>query len=265
MKALRLASALALFVLVLPSHGIGQDKRTLKVLCYNIHHALPPSKKDSIDLDAIAQVITKSQADLVALQEVDVHTRRSGPFNQAEELGRKTGLTPYFIKAIDYDGGEYGVAILSRFPVTNLKRYPLPTKEGSGGEPRVLGAATIALPGNRQIVFACTHLDAQSDSVNRDLQIHAIAEVLKNSTLPVIIAGDFNAVPGSSIIRVLDSYFKRTCDPCDFTIPVDKPKKAIDFIAFSPERKFRVKKHEVIPEHYASDHLPVFVELKIRK
>jgi endonuclease/exonuclease/phosphatase family metal-dependent hydrolase len=141
---------------------------------------------------------------------------------------------------------------------------PLPTKEGTNGEPRVLGTVTITLPGKKQIVFACTHLDAQADSVNRELQIRAIAEALKTSTLPVIIAGDFNAAPGSGTIRVLDSHFKRTCDPCDFTIPVDKPKKAIDFIAFSPEEKFRVKKHEVIPERYASDHLPVFAELVIR-
>ena len=241
----------------------GKKSQRLKILCYNIHHASPPSKPDSIDLDAIAAVITRYQPDLVALQEVDVHTKRSGPYNQAEELGKRTGLTPYFIKAIDYDGGEYGVAILSRYPMTEKKRYPLPTKEGTGGEPRVLGAATIELPGKQSIVFACTHLDAQKDSVNRELQIDAIVAALKNSTTPVVIAGDFNAAPGSGTIRVLDSFFRRTCDPCAFTIPVDQPRKAIDFIAFSPATKFQLKKHEVIPERYASDHLPVFAELEI--
>lgn len=252
------------FVLILASEYslIAQSKKlTLKVLCYNIHHAAPPSKKDSIDLDAIARAINSRQPDLVALQEVDVHTGRSGPFNQAEELGRKTGLTPYFIKAIDYGGGEYGVAILSRYPMTSQKRYALPTKEGTGGEPRVLGTATITLPGKREMVFACTHLDAQRDPVNRELQIHAIAEALKSSKLPLIIAGDFNAHPGTGVIDVLDAHFKRTCDPCDFTIPVENPQKAIDFIAFYPQKKFNVKKHEVMPERYASDHLPVYAEL----
>jgi endonuclease/exonuclease/phosphatase family metal-dependent hydrolase len=261
----RLAFVQVLFVLVFQSQGVAQGKLKLKVLCYNIHHAAPPSVKDSIDLDAIARVISDAKPDLVALQEVDVNTGRSGPFNQAEVLGRKTGLTSYFIKAIDYDGGEYGVAILSRFPMSNLQRYPLPTKEGTGGEPRVLGTATITLPGKKEIVFACTHLDAQRDSVNRELQIRAITEVLKSTTAPVIIAGDFNAPPGSGTIRMLDASFKRTCDPCDFTIPTDKPNKAIDFIAFSPAKVFKVIKHEVIPERYASDHLPVFAELQIRK
>lgn len=236
--------------------------RVLRILCYNIHHASPPSKPDSIDLTAIAKVINDAKPDLVALQEVDVFTRRSGPYNQAEELAKKTGLKSYFFKAIDHDGGEYGVAILSRYPVTETLRYALPTKEGSGGEPRVLGTAVISLPGDHKIIFASTHLDAQRDSVNRLLQINAIKSQLKNAVYPVIIAGDFNAAPGSEVIRVLDSHFKRTCNPCDFTIPVDVPRKAIDFIALSPAEAFRIKEHQVIPERYASDHLPVFAVLE---
>ena len=58
----------------------GKKKQILKILCYNIHHASPPSKPDSIDLDAIARVIDAQDPDLVALQEVDVFTRRSGAF-----------------------------------------------------------------------------------------------------------------------------------------------------------------------------------------
>jgi endonuclease/exonuclease/phosphatase family metal-dependent hydrolase len=210
-------------VVFLPYHAAAQANKgaTLNILCYNIHHALPPSKKDSIDLDAIARVINEAKPDLVALQEVDVHTKRSDGIDQAAELGRKTGLTPYFFKAIDYDGGEYGVAILSRFPIKDQHRYPLPTKEGTKGEPRVLATAVITLSGKKEIVFACTHLDAQRDSVNRELQIKAISEILKTSKRPVIIAGDFNAPPGSGVIRVLDAHFKRTCTRCDFTIPAD--------------------------------------------
>lgn len=246
-----------------PEDGVAKKQR-LKILCYNIHHASPPSKPESIDLDAIAKVITSQQPDLVALQEVDVFTGRSGPHNQAEELANRTGLKPYFFKAIDFDGGEYGVAILSRYPVTQSNVYPLPTREGSGGEPRVLATTFIQLPGAKQIVFACTHLDAQADSVNRQLQINAIADILKETSLPIILAGDFNATPGSQVIEVLDKHLTRTCDPCQFTIPVDRPDKTIDFIAFSPGGKFKVKQHIVITERYASDHLPVFAELEIR-
>src|SRR5690606_7643924 len=92
-------------------------KYTVRVMSYNIHHAAPPSKPGVIDLDAIAAVIHAQQPDLVALQEVDVFTGRSGPFNQAEELGKRTGMSAHFFKAIDHDGGEYGLAILSKLEV----------------------------------------------------------------------------------------------------------------------------------------------------
>jgi endonuclease/exonuclease/phosphatase family metal-dependent hydrolase len=240
-----------------------QQKQILKILSYNIHHASPPSEPDSIDLNAIAQVITTLQPDLVALQEVDVFTARSGPFNQALELAKQTGLTPYFFKAIDFQGGEYGVAILSRYLVTDTKAYALPTKEGSGGEPRVLATATIQLANKQTIVFACTHLDAQRDSVNRMLQIDAIVETLRGSKHPVIIAGDFNATPASQVIGTLDKHFERTCEPCDFTVPVNDPTSAIDFIAYYPAKKFKVRRHSVVHERYASDHLPVFSILEL--
>lgn len=241
-----------------------ETKKTLalRVMCYNIHHAAPPANPEKIDLDAIARVINDQDPDLVALQEVDVNTKRSGPFNQAVELGKKTGLTPYFFKAIDYEGGEYGVAILSRYPVSETNLYPLPGQKENPGEPRVLGTAIIRLPGKQELLFACTHLEAGRDSTNRQLQMAAIGDLLEDVSMPIIIAGDFNAAPGSKVIRILDHHFDRTCDPCDPTIPVENPRKAIDFIAFSPSGQFKVKQHKVIAERKASDHLPVMAVLE---
>src|SRR5690554_6085119 len=77
--------------------------QTIGVLSYNIHHANPPSMPDSIDLGAIARVIVDSGAELIALQEVDVNTLRSGKsLDQAEELGKLTGMNVSFSKGIDY-------------------------------------------------------------------------------------------------------------------------------------------------------------------
>src|SRR5687767_3450568 len=97
------AAILLCSTFALTAHGwkAHLKKHTLKILCYNIHHASPPSKPGSIDLDAIAKVIMDHQPDLVALQEVDVFTGRSGPYNQAEELGKRTGMSAYFFKAIN--------------------------------------------------------------------------------------------------------------------------------------------------------------------
>jgi endonuclease/exonuclease/phosphatase family metal-dependent hydrolase len=239
----------------------------LRVLSYNIHHANPPSRPGIIDLEAIAKVIRDNSPDLVALQEVDVNTIRSGKTsNQAADLAKLSGLPYYFFaKAIDYEGGEYGVAILSKFPITDMKNTQLPTAPETKGERRTLASTVVTLPHGDRIVFACTHLDAQRSDTNRLLQINKITEILQDEKLPVVIAGDFNAQPSTRIINRLDQFFKRSCTvDCAHTIPVLNPKSTIDYVAFAPTDKITVTEHKVIDEKYASDHLPVSAILKIK-
>ncbi len=235
-----------------------KQQDTLKVLSYNIHHANPPSRPGLIDLDAIARVINEQQPDFVALQEVDVHTGRSGKdVHEGEVLAAKTGMHSFFAKGIPYDGGEYGIAVLSRFPVKEGHAYALPSVPGVKAEPRALCTVTVTLPGGRQIMMASTHLDVTKSDSNRVLQTKEIVRILGNAGMPVILAGDMNAKEGSMAINILDSSFTRTCRDCPFTIPVETPKRAIDFIMYMPAKAFRVVQHQVIPERYASDHLPV--------
>lgn len=247
----------------------GQDTgkaSLIRVLCYNIHHANPPSRPDFIDIAAVANVIKQQVPDLVALQEVDVYTTRSGKaLHQAEELGRLTGMKAYFAKAIDYGGGEYGVAILSKHPIETPQNYALPTAAGTGGELRTLATAVIILPSGKKILFASTHLDAQKNDTNRILQSKKVVEILEKESLPVILAGDFNAVASTPVIANFDSHFTRTCTTnCDFTIPEINPDRTIDYIVYAPKRKFRVVQNRVIAESYASDHRPVMAILELQ-
>ncbi len=237
----------------------------IRVMSYNIHHGNPPARQGVIDLEAIAQVITKEQPDLVALQEVDVRTGRSGPYHQAEVLSKKTGLYAYFAKAIDYDGGAYGLAILSRFPIQQPHTYPLPSHPGTGGEPRVLATVQVELPNGSPLLFACTHLDAQQRPESRHTQIREINRILQEAPHPVILAGDLNDTIGSETIRVLDEHFQRSCEDCAPTIPADRPVKAIDFIAFKPQDHFTVLQHQTIPEKDASDHCPVLSVFRLKQ
>lgn len=234
------------------------------VLSYNIHHCNPPSKPGLIDLDSVAGVIRKENPDLVALQEVDVNTGRSGKIDEAALLAEKTGMKYKFYKAIDHDGGDYGLAILSKFDLASTQLYPLPTDAESKGEPRILATAIVKING-KQVLFACTHLDAQRDSKNRLMQIRKIRELLDSQKLPVIIAGDLNADPESEVIKIFDESFKRTCTNCGYTIPVVTPNKTIDFIGYKPGSDFEVVNHQVVNEHYASDHLPIKAVLKMIK
>lgn len=235
--------------------------RSLKVMTYNIHHANPPSKPDVIDMQAIAHVINNYQPDLVALQEVDVNNRRSGEsLDQAAELGKLTGMEHFFVKGIDYEGGAYGIAVLSRLPILNADSLRLPMEQNSGGEPRVMAIITVETESGDSLLFACTHLDLKEE--NRMLQANAITAHFNKRLLPVIIGGDFNAKPGSDVINHFDKYFKRSSVPgkAAFTIPEKQPNREIDFIMYKSKGAFKPVKHEVVKEPYASDHLPVYVE-----
>jgi endonuclease/exonuclease/phosphatase family metal-dependent hydrolase len=236
----------------------------LRVMSYNIHHANPPSKPGFIDLDAIAAVIRLENPDLVALQEVDMNIRRSGGVNQAAEIARKLGMKFVFGKAIDFDGGEYGLAILSKHPLSDPLIYKLPTDSASKGEPRILLTARVLITGGKELLFGNTHLDSGTDPINRLMQVSKIKQIGQKESSAFIIAGDLNADPGTKEIRLLDKQFKRTCEPCRPTFPVVNPQKAIDFIAVNSATQFRVISHKVLNEQYASDHLPVVAVLELQ-
>lgn len=230
-------------------------------MSYNIHHANPPEKPGLIDIDAIAQVIRREQPDLVGLQEVDVNTKRSGSINEAKLLAEKTGMFYHFFKSIDYDGGAYGNAILSKFPISNAGGMALP--QVIKAEERALIWVNVTLPNQQKLLFSNTHLDAGKANENRIVQMKAIIEKLQGISDPVIIVGDLNSEPKQEPINLLDQYFVRSCiTNCGFTIPQKNPKKTIDYIALKGA-KWEVDSHRVILEPYASDHLPILTTYKI--
>ena len=133
-------------------------------MSYNIHHGQGTDGK--FDLERIAKIIVDSQADVVALQEVDVKTTRASGVDQAASLGELTKLTPAFGAAMPYAGGEYGGAILSRWPVKIRKVHQLPQEKGF--EPRIAIEAVIT-PDNGlpEFVFVGTHFCSENQTTRR--------------------------------------------------------------------------------------------------
>ena len=236
---------------------------SIKVMSYNIHHANPPSQPSIINLDTIAAIINAQSPHFVALQEVDVHTKRSGvTINQAAYLAQKTGMHHFFAKAIDYEGGEYGVAILSKFPIKKGAKFLLPHEEGSGAEQRVLATAIVTLPNGKEMLFAGTHLDHKKNSPSRLLQVKEIVRLLKEEKQPVVVAGDMNDIPSSETVQILQSYFSNSCTTCPFTIPQIRANRTIDYILFTKD--WQAKEHRVLSETFASDHLPIVATLQMQ-
>lgn len=243
------------------------DNASLKAMTYNVHHCNPPGKSTTgvIDIAAISRVIELQRPDLVALQEIDDHTTRSGSgINEAAEIAKRLGFHYYFGKAIDYAAGGYGIAILSRFPLCEMKTVYLPKTADQKSEQRVLVTARISLPSGRFIRFGCTHLDVIS-APNRILQVEEINKVAALDSLPFLLGGDFNATVNSKAIHLLDERFQRSCTLCAATIPSDHPKETIDYLAFDKKYPMEIKMHTVIEETDASDHRPVVAVFKLLK
>lgn len=248
------------------SSGSGQaeDQPILRVMAYNIHHSNPPSEPGVISPEVIAEVIRRENPDLVALQEVDVNNRRSGEdLHQAEAIAEELGMYFHFAKAIDYQGGFYGNAVLSKFPILDRMDVELPAMEGVITEDRVWAGIKVDVQGT-ELWFGSTHLDFKTEENNlyqSDMLIRAFDEV----DIPVIIAGDFNATEHSTTMQLFDEHFERTCPgDCPPTFPQIDPHRAIDFIIFQPKDAFETISHRVVEEEYASDHRPVMAELRVK-
>ncbi|MFW5916043.1 MAG: endonuclease/exonuclease/phosphatase family protein [Bacteroidota bacterium] len=253
---------LILFVNYVPSSGQNEQgqKVTLKVMTYNILHGA--TVKNDFNLDTIASVINKADPDLVALQEVDFRTGRVHQMDLALEMAKRTDLTPFFGKAMDYDGGAYGEAILSRFPAESMELYHLDYSEGH--EPRAALQVEIE-PGNAErFYFIGTHLDHTEDPADRIAQAKNLNHILSELDKPAILAGDLNAIPGSRPIDILLEQWTMTADtPSEPTYPSGSPERKLDYIMYHPEDRWEVVHRKVIEEKVASDHRPYVVTLKL--
>lgn len=232
--------------------------QSLRVLTYNLHHSEGLDRR--VDLERIARVIRDTQADVVALQEIDVNTQRTGHVDQAAEYIRLTGLHGQFGKAIDFQGGAYGQMILSRWPLAEFAVHLLPNP--AKREQRIATSALIAPPGMKPFRFINLHLDATGDDGDRWQQAGRLQELFANDLVPSIMAGDFNARPESRVMtRMLSLWQDASIGNPMPTIPAEKPEARIDFVLVRPPGVWRLKHSEVIVDSVASDHRPVLVEL----
>ena len=225
--------------------------RSLTIMSWNIRAGLG---MDGVrDISRAAAVIKEAGADLVAVQEVDRNTRRSGGVDQVAELEKGTGMVATWCKAIDHDGGEYGIALLSKSAPIGVRRIELPRLGKT--EQRMLLLAEFP-----DFLMGVTHL-----SLNAGERLAAI-EVIRgylNPEKPFFLAGDWNDVPGSETLQAIRRPFA-VVSGFDKTFPSPEPKSCIDYIAVSRRHRARFEHvtHEVLPQAVFSDHRPVVVTLR---
>ena len=183
------------------SHTVAPRTRTLRVMSYNVHVGIGMDKK--IDLPRIAEVIKRERPDLVGLQEIDRGVERTGRVDEIAELARLTGMHYAFAPNLSYQGGWYGVAVLSHLPIlsTEHARYEHMREAERRGYLRVEVSV-----GGRALSFVATHLDYQHDD-NRLYETRQLLDALARVNMPLVVAGDFNEEPGGASYKLMLSRF----------------------------------------------------------
>lgn len=234
----------------------------LRILSYNIHHAEGVDGK--LDVPRIAQVILSVDPDLVALQEVDKNTIRTGKVNQDIELSRLTKMNSVFGSNITFQGGQYGNAILSKFPIIKNKNFLLPNVDS--GEQRGLLQSQIQISNKENVLFFSTHLDHRRSDTERLASAKAINQIISlDNKSPAILAGDFNDVPDSPTLKELGKVWLRTNKKILRTIPASKPSRQIDYIFVQPKERWKIIESQVLDEDIASDHRAIFSIIELIK
>jgi len=253
MKKLHLPFLLALAMMFFASCS----RNSYSIMSYNVRNC--KGLDNVTNIPRIAEIITRHTPDFVALQELDSMTTRYNQKYVLEEIANAVAMNYIYAPAINYDGGKYGIGLLSKEKAISAIQIPLPGTEES---------RTLLLVEFEKLYVCCTHFSLtpadqlESVKVLRDFFAHI--EKKTYSKKPIILAGDINATPDSETQKMMLKYFKNLSGTQP-TFPANAPDRCIDYIYyFNPIQNNAVssKNKQVIEESVASDHRPVMIQIK---
>lgn len=257
-----------------PDKIYDKNKPTIKVATYNI--GKNEAGKDVKDFTALNGAIKKIDADVIIVPEVDNKTERSGKIDQLKIIGEANNLYYAFGKAIDFDGGEYGVGILSKHKIVHSQAIHLPSGKA---EQRVLLLSQVVVPGfDSPILIMATHLDWQKNPEVRLMQVRHILDVSIGdapsdfgdiASAVKILAGDFNSTSEEQPIKEIQYFWNLVREKkADYrSWPAINPAIDIDHIFTFKGQEWQIGKFDIPHDSErfkwskASDHLPIIAEL----
>ena len=253
MKKVFLFICFGFFAIAGCAQSYPQTENTVRIMSYNIQNGRGMDNK--VDYRRIADVIAGVAPDVVALQELDSVTNRSGGTDVLSRLATFTAMYSVYGASIPFDGGKYGIAVLSKEKPVAWKRIPLPGRDE---------ARSLLLVEFKDYLFCCTHLSLNGD--DRLASVAIINQAVKDYDKPVILAGDMNDTPETPVLEAFKQSWNMLSNPQLPTYPSDKPDSAIDYIfGYTPKGyTYSVWQTRVLNEPVASDHLPVFADVRLK-
>lgn len=225
------------------------DAGVHRILTYNVRNGKGMDEKT--DYDRVASVIIAIHPEVVALQELDSVTTRSNGVDVLKTIAEKCGMNYFYGASIPYQGGKYGIGILSKEIPLKTAFFSLPGTEEKRG---------LLMAEFKDYIFFCSHFSLTEADRVASVQLinQKIAELRKR----VFLAGDLNASPESQAINRLSEDWINLSGKQP-TFPSSGPKECIDYIwgINLSDFIYNITKQEVVPEKIASDHCPVFVDV----
>lgn len=253
MKQITLFIVFCLSLFHVGAQTFSQRENTRRLMSYNIHHGEGMDGK--IDIERIGKLIIDINPEVVGLQEVDSVVVRSGNIDILQLLSEQTGMYATFGYSILHDGGKYGNGVLTREKPIAVKKIALP------GAKEARTALIVELD---KYVVVNTHLSLTNEERLESVKI--ITDAVEIYDKPVFLMGDLNATPDSEPITFLQDKWQILSNPKQPTSPSVNPRSTIDYILGYTAKGQTYAKYRahVIDEQIASDHRPLFVDIRLK-
>ena len=250
--------------------GVMLQAKDLKVMTYNIYGARLTNG------DKLGEVIKKYNPDFIVLQEVDKNTIRSNKRDVTEDIAKKLGYDYYYFqKTLDFNGGEFGISIISKYPIERYYTFELPSV---GNEKRhLLGAQISKNVFGKSVTIINAHLNYQENIKAEETdEVLAVTDIFEGDVK--FLAGDFNMLPTSEnyskyLKKWTDSYTEIKGSPSNSEIEKDKQRNVkdtrIDYIFGDKSKNWKVNKSFFVKDESEkwdklSDHVPYMAEFEIK-
>ncbi len=262
LKSLRdpLVAVTVLLACACASSKPAAQSRELSVLSWNLLHGADEHGK--LNLEAKGEYISRQGAELVFLQEIDQNCRRTNNVDQMAVLGGITGMDPQFAAFMDFQGGRYGLGMLSALPCRTSRVFLLPP----GDEPRVALLREIELF-EHTLLCIDVHFNWVVDDTARFAQAQALLGYLATDELPCVIAGDFNDRPASRTLEAFYAAGFKHVEPAGPSWDARAPSKDIDHILIRSGKGLELKASggEILDGDFLSDHRAVRGKIRVSR
>lgn len=264
----RVASALLVLLTVAAVSSAHETAAELTVLSFNVRSARGDAEElpryDEANLNRLVALIEELRPDAVLLQELDRGVDRSQRIDQFEVLRAAIDMQGDFARTVDYQGGQFGIAVLTRHEIVATDHIRLPRLGGK--EPRALQHLRIRLDNGAELDLFNTHIDPRP--VSRDRQIALILEHTRRLARgPAILAGDFNTASDSSpLARAATAWNDGAAEAGTAapTYPARDPAVRVDYVFYRGEG-LELRSFATLDARGISDHRPLLARFELSR